>query len=211
MTRTLAVFGLSGRTGQALARAAHARGWEVRGFARPDSRLPLELAASTIRSTFDDTQALNDVVADTDAVCCVLGPRSPHTDVFCAAATDAIVQAMTRTGGDRLLCQTGAMIGPDAGNRSRPMRWMAQAFARRQPDGARDRLRQEEIVQTSGLRWTLVKPPRLADGPARHRVRAGPAQRVGLLSRISRADLAEFLIAEIEGQRFVRQRVYVVG
>ncbi len=211
MTRPLAVFGLSGRTGQALAQAAQSRGWSVRGFARPGSQLPPQLQTSTIRGTFADAEALNDVVAGTDAVCCVLGPRPPYTDVFCAAATDAIVQAMKRTGCNRFLCQTGAMIGPDAGNRSRPMHWMAQAFARRQPEGARDRLRQEEIVQASSLRWTLVKPPRLTDGRARHGVRAGPGQHVGLLSRISRADLAEFLIAEIEGQRFVRQRVYVVG
>ncbi len=56
-----------------------------------------------------------------------------------------------------------------------------------------------------------MKPPRLTDGPAAGRVRAPAGVRVGLLSRISRADLAAFMLDEIERGTFVRQRVFVRG
>jgi len=61
----------------------------------------------------------------------------------------------------------------------------------------------------SGLNWTLAKPPRLMDAPPTGRVRAGPTLRVGLLSRISRSDLAGFLVDEMTHPWHLQQRVYV--
>ncbi|MDH5727343.1 MAG: NAD(P)H-binding protein, partial [Nitrospira sp.] len=104
--------------------------------------------------------------------------------------------------------QTGAMIGP-APSRSRPMEWMARTFARWQPQAIRDREEQERLVESSQLDWTIVKPPRLTDSPPQGRVQASASLRVGLLSRISRADLAAFILDEVQAGRFVRQRTFV--
>ncbi len=146
------------------------------------------------------------------AVCCVFGQRPPYRDVFCEAATRTIVGAMRAAGCDRLVCQTGAMIGSGQGlRRSRPMEWMARSFERRHPAIAHDRAAQERIVLESGLRWTIVKPPRLTGGRARGRVRAAPDLPVGLLSSIRRADLAAFLLHETETCAFLRRRVVVKG
>ena len=139
--------------------------------------------------------------------CVLIGPRAPYTDVFCAAATVGVVAAMREAGVRRLVCQTGAMIGP--GNRTRPFEWMARAFARRQPAAARDRVDQERVVQDSGLDWTTVKPPRLTESPLRHVVDAGHALRVGLLSSITRADLAAFILDAIEQSGHVGARLFV--
>ena len=57
--------------------------------------------------------------------------------------------------------------------------------------------------------WTIAKPPRLTDAPLSGRVRADPALRVGLLSCISRSDLAAFLLGEVAVTRHLQQRVYV--
>jgi uncharacterized protein YbjT (DUF2867 family) len=99
------------------------------------------------------------------------------------------------------------MIGP--GNRTLPFEWVARSFARRQPAAARDREDQERVVQESGLAWTIVKPPRLSDGARRHAVDAGPALRVGLLSSITHADLAAFILDAIEESRHEGERVFV--
>lgn len=208
---TLAIFGLTGRTGLTLAQAARARGITVRGMTRgsqPFAELP---DVGLVRGTFADSDRVAETVAATDAVCCVVGPRPPSREAFCAAATAAIVAGMRAAGCRRLLCLTGAMIGSAPGTRSRPMEWMARSFARHAPELARDRVEQERVVEASGLDWTIVKPPRLTDGLAAGRVRAGTDLRVGLLSKISRADLAAFMLNEIEHGAFVRQRVFVRG
>ncbi len=208
MSRALAVFGITGGTGRAIAREAASRGWMVRGLVRPDSRVPDGLpTAHTVRGDFADRTRVVETVTGADAVCVLIGPRAPSTDVFCAAATEAVLAAMHKAGVRRLVCQTGAMIGP--GNRTRPFEWMARAFARRQPAAARDRVDQERVVRESGLDWTIVKPPRLTDGTLRHVVEAGPSLRVGLLSRITRADLAAFILDTIEQSRHIGARVFV--
>lgn len=211
MVRKLAIFGISGRTGRELAKVAVLRGWEVCGFVRPTSMVEGGIDNGRIvRGNFNELDRVIETIANSEAVRCMIGPRPPYTDAFCPTATAAIIAAMKQTGCYRLVCQTGAMIGP-APNRSRPMEWMARVFARWQPQSAQDREEQERLVEASGLDWTIVKPPRLTDSLPQGRVQAGSSLRIGLLSTISRADLAAFIIDEVQTGRFVRQRIFVKG
>ena len=89
------------------------------------------------------------------------------------------------------------------------MAWMASWYRRRRPDQARDRDEQERIVMASGLDWTIVKPPRLTSARPCGRLVAGPELPVGLLSYISRADLATFMLDEIARPRFIGKCVVV--
>jgi putative NADH-flavin reductase len=202
----IAIFGVSGRTGQALVTGARARGWSVRGFGRISSEAPV--GTIMIHGGFGDVERLREVVRGADAVCCLLGPRPPYTDAFCAAATGAIIAAMTAADRRRLLCVTGAMVG-DVPSRSPPMTWVAALLRWRRPAMVRDRAEQEAVVAGSALDWTLIKPPRLTDARPTGRIAAGPDVPVGLLSSISRADLAAFTLDAISDPTLVRERVIV--
>jgi putative NADH-flavin reductase len=203
---TIAVFGISGRTGQALTSAARARDWAVRSYGRISSVAPM--GAVVIRGDLADTGQVTNVTRDADAVCLVFGPRASQPDAFCARATRVVVEAMRAVGCRRLLAVTGAMIG-EAPNRSRPMEWAARWAQARRPALARDREEQEEVILRSGLDWTIIKPPRLTLAPGTGRIAAAADLRVGLLCHLSRADLAEFMLDEIEQPRFGCQRVFV--
>jgi putative NADH-flavin reductase len=211
MIHKLAIFGISGRTGRELAKAASLKGWEIRGFARPTSSVDESIVDyEIVRGSFTERKQVVQTIADSEAVCCTIGPGSPYKDVFCSIATAAIIEAMHQTGCRRLVCQTGAMIGP-APNRTRPMEWLARAFASQHPEIARDREEQEQIIRSSNLEWTIVKPPRLSDSPPRNRVKASTILRIGLMSRISLADLVAFILDEVQACRYSRQRVFVKG
>lgn len=158
-----------------------------------------------------DPDAVREVVAGTRAVICVLGPRPPFREAFCAAATAAILEAMQACGVRRFVCQTGAMIGALPPNVSGPMRWAAHRFAATHPAVAGDRAEQETRVRASSVDWTLVKPPRLTNRRLRGPVAAGPTLPVGLLSSVGRPALAAFLLDEVEHPRFIGQVVYVRG
>lgn len=205
----VAVFGISGRTGEALIEAAQARALELVGLARRPLVLPFAAHVRVHVGDLSDPEAVHQVVTGTQAVICVFGPRPPHREVFCAEATENIIAAMRAGGTARLLCQTGAMVGALPHNVSLPMRWMAHRFARSRPLVAADRAAQERLVRASRLDWTLVKPPRLRTGAARRPVRAGSALPVGLLASIRRSALAGFLLDELAAERFVGQAVYV--
>ena len=209
---TIAVFGASGLTGRALLARIAARGWPARVLVRREGAglVPSKHLAVRVGNLLTP-EDVSDVVTGSDTVCCVFGPRLGTPDVFCAEAMRIIVEAMKRHGVRRLICLTGAMIGDYPQNRSPALRWMARAFAKRQPALAADRAEQERIARDSGLDWTLVKPARLTDGPRTGRVFVGPELRVGLLSKVSRSDLAEAILEEAGRPGFVGRAVFVAS
>ncbi len=145
------------------------------------------------------------------AAICVFGPRPPYTDIFCEAATATIIAAMQRLGMRRLVCQTGGLIGDYPWNRTSPFQLMGSLSNRRWPQQASDREGQERVVMHSGLAWIIVKPPRLTRRAARGKWTAGAGVRLGMLSSITRRDLAAFLLEEALRPRYMNQRVFVRG
>jgi len=61
-----------------------------------------------------------------------------------------------------------------------------------------DKERQEALVTASDLDWTIVRPARLTSGPLTRRLRAQPRLRITIRDSVSRADVAEFVLTELE-------------
>ncbi len=208
----IAVFGGSGATGKALISSAVGKGLRARALERRygsiDPGLPrIEVLQGSVLSAEDVLATLRGC----GAAICVFGPRPPYADIFCKAATANIVSAMRQLGIQRLVCQTGALIGEYRANRTLPFQVMGDMSNRRWPQQAHDRKEQEQVVTHSGLAWTIVKPPRLTNGRAKGKWAAGPDVRVGMLSSIAREDLAAFLLAETLMPRYIGQAVFIRG
>ena len=73
-----------------------------------------------------------------------------------------------------------------------------------------DKEKQEVLVKSSGLDWTLVQPAALTDRAATH---AWLADTDGVIRRpeISRADVAAFLVSLVEGPGAFRATVTLSG
>ncbi len=68
---------------------------------------------------------------------------------------------------------------------------------------------QWKVLSASGLDFTMVMPPMLTDGQARGKFRVdGEALPPGG-SQIARADVADFMMAQVEGRDWVGKGVYV--
>ena len=197
-TLWLAVFGASGASGRALIDAALDRGHTVRAQCRAASTWTAPGSVEVFRGEPVDPVVARATVAGANAVVLLFGPRPPHRDVFCAAATRTVIEAMKHKEVHRLLCVTGAMAGVDTAHLTFPARLMAAAFRRSRPEVAADRDEQERLVRDSGLAWTLVKPPRLTHSPHVSGCSAAADARIGLRSSISRATLADFMLQAIE-------------
>lgn len=69
-----------------------------------------------------------------------------------------------------------------------------------------DKEAQERIIASSGLDWVIVRPGALTNGPSRNAFRAGSD--VGnwfVPSRISRADVATFMLGQLTGGEYLRR------
>jgi putative NADH-flavin reductase len=209
MTHKICIFGASGATGLALTQLAREDGHCVVAFVRSQpakEKLPpgVTVVVGNLLNRNDVEQAL----ARCEAIICAIGPRSSSPEVFCADSTQNIIEAMKAQGVRRLVCITGAMIG-DYPHLSWFMRRMKNSYQKQQSALARDRAEQEQRVATSGLDWTLIKPPRLTGGPARGRVRSGENLSIGALSSISRLDLSRFILDGMETPGYIGKRVVV--
>jgi len=206
----VAIFGATGRTGACVVDAFTRAGCSARALARSPGALS-DSPAAEVSGELTDPDAVDATLNGCVAACLVFGPRPPHTDAFCAEATESIVSGMKRCGVPRIVCQTGAMIGSYSNNRTAIFELVSGLFRRRQPEAHEDRVRQEDAVRSSGLDWTVVKPPRLTMGGPSRRLRMGPDVKVGLMSSVSRQDLGTLIVREVIRPQFSGVTVFVRG
>ena len=73
-----------------------------------------------------------------------------------------------------------------------------------------DKEKQEELIKSSSLNWTLVQPVGLTDKPATHNWLAD-TQGVIRRREMSRADVAEFLVSLVGSEHYSRSTVALSG
>ncbi|MBS1152205.1 MAG: NmrA family protein [Myxococcaceae bacterium] len=199
----IAIVGGTGRTGRRLVDAALNAGHTVRVLCRQAFD---KEGIEEVRGDALDPARLRTLVHRADAVVCVLGPTRSSPPDLCSRSTALLVEAMKAEGVKRLVVQTGAMIGhPCLG----PFyRWMA----RRRSKAAQleDRRAQERVVQSSGLDWTLVRPPRLTQRKGTGAARVGTELPIRMLSSVARVDLAQVLLRAATTSQWTGEGVAVL-
>lgn len=199
----LVVFGASGRTGRALVQQALQRGHDVTAFARRADRLSdLPGGARVVEGDVYDAVTVRRAVAGSEAVLMALGhTKTSAPDVLETAARHVIV-AMEAAGVRRLVTVMGAGVqlpGEQRGLGGRFMVGLMRLFARKLLHDAQIHV---DLVANSGLDWTVVRPPRLTNGPHTGRYRSGNL-RLGPFHKISRADVADFMLRLVEEGTYI--------
>ena len=117
--------------------------------------------------------------------------------------TKAAIEAMRRAGVRRLVVQSSLGAGDSGQQLPQPFRLFAKV-ALAKPIA--DHNAQEDAVRASGLDWTIVRPPGLTDQPATGEWLALEVGDGGTLNgRISRADLAAFILASLDSDAAGRE------
>jgi len=191
----LLILGASGGTGLALIRQAHERGHEITAFVRSPQKLASLADRVTVRQ--DDPLSITElapVLPGHDAVLSALGPPGPGKTTILRAAAHSTVEAMQADGVRRLMVVSAAVLFDDLG--------VLGGLLRRTllKNVAEDSAEMERIVMASGLDWTIARPPRLTNGPltGHYRTENEHLPDGTALSSISRADVAHFLLSELE-------------
>lgn len=201
----LLVVGATGGLGREVVAAACARGLVTVALARRLPEVPFPADVEISRGDVLDPSSLTAAVGNSDAVICALGtpsPRRPST--LLRDGSQNLVDAMAQAGVRRLVCVTLLGIGESAANTSVFYR---QVILRFLAPMVPDKRAQERVARSSGLDWTLVRPPRFADGKPRGDVRVIREGERGRLGHVVRADLARFLVECAAEGRYMRQAV----
>ena len=193
----LAVFGASGRTGRPLVEQALAQGHEVRALVRDPAKLPLQHERLLlVRGDAINAADVARTVEGADAVLSALGQTKGSPKDLQTVATRHMVAAMKAHGVARVISLTGAGVRDPE---DRP-KFVDRVFGLLLAVAARNVLQDAKAhaggLRESGLAYTLVRGPRLTEGP-----RTG-VYKVGYVGKdsgtqVSRADIADFMLRQL--------------
>jgi putative NADH-flavin reductase len=205
----LFILGATGGTGQELVSQALERRHRVTAFVRSPEKLgaPRE-GLTVVRGDLLDADALGAALAGQDAVLSAVAPPGPGRTTITRDGARATVAAMSAAGVRRLLVLGVAVLFDDAGLLARMLR---KTFLRNVAD---DSAAMELVVKASRLDWTIVRPPRLTNGPRTGRYGIADdtlPPGAGGTAKISRADVAHFLLDEVERPAHVRRVVGIAN
>lgn len=199
------VFGAGGRTGSHVVKEALAADHQVVAFARTPEKIALAHPNLTVvQGDVRDAGQVEAAVAQGEAVISVLGPTQNRPDYQVSQGLGHILAAMLAHGLRRLVVSAGAgvrMPEDRPGLVDRIIVGLLKRFSRHVYE---DMVRAVALVQAADLDWTIVRVPRLVDGPTSGQVRTGyVGQGTGM--SLSRADLAAFLVQQLESETYLRQ------
>ena len=183
------VFGATGGTGIELCKQAVEAGHHVTAYVRNPEKLILESPnLIKVKAELNDTVAMENAIKDKDAVLSSLGGKGLLSrDTTCSVGTKAIISAMKKEGVARIIVLSSYGVGPN--NRSL-LPWAVRGMLYHP---LADKDEQEADILASGLDYTIVRPPRLKDEPARgDYLELDQGKLPG--TEISRADVASFML-----------------
>ena len=197
----IALFGATGGTGQQVLAQALEQGHDIKALARN----PATLQTAPGRLTVIVGDVLNpaqvaDCVQGTDAVICVLGTRPGGAPIE-ALGTAVILGAMQAQGVRRLIAVTSMGVG-DSKDQVPLFFKVLMQLALKKVMAAKEE--QERLIRASGLDWTIVRPGGLTDGPKTGNYRSGLDKSL-TAARLSRADVADFVLQQLGDARFLHQ------
>ena len=145
-------------------------------------------------------------VAGQEAVLSALGVRSPLGEELITPSLHALVPAMQEHGVRRLIWLSALGVGQTR-EQAPAMLWLPFSTVLRRI--GRDKAGGEEYLRSTDLDWTLVYPPALTNGPRTGSYRSGETVNVRGLPRISRADVAEFMLGQLDDVAHIRRNAIV--
>jgi putative NADH-flavin reductase len=200
----LLILGATGPTGRLVVEEALRAGDTCTAFVRNPTALG-ELAARVTVATGDATSA-PDVVAvmpGHDAVISALGQgRSLTSGGLFARAAAAVIAAAKQSDVSRLVWMSSFGVGDTLRSASINQKLMYRTMLRWV---YADKAVADEQIRASGLAWTIVYPTALTNGPARHTYKVDERIAMKGARRISRADVAAFMVDAAHGTEWVER------
>jgi putative NADH-flavin reductase len=204
----LLIIGASRGIGLETVKAALLAGHTVRALARSAAEIAIQNPAlEKVSGDALDSGTIRSAVGGVDVVVQTLGvditPRSifERTTLF-SQSTRILVDAMKIADVKRLIAVTGLGAGDSRGHGG--FLYDAVAFPLLLKRVYDDKDVQEWIIRSSGLDWTIVRPGLLTNRPPTGRYRILTAAKDWRFGLISRADVTDFIVRQIDDRTLIQ-------
>jgi putative NADH-flavin reductase len=208
----VAIFGASGETGTLLTERSLAAGYEIAALLRRPAEFALRDRVRVVEGNAFDAIAVRQTIAGADVVLSALGARTRRREDVLERAVPLIVAAMRETGVRRIIALGSAGAKEDS-LKLQPAyrRWISEKilYTTLLKWPVASQVAQWKTLSASNLDWTMVMPPMLTNGKGRgvYRIDGEALPRNG--SRIARADVAQFMMQQIDSKQWIGKGVYI--
>ncbi len=199
------VIGATRGIGLCFVEQALDRGHSVTALVRDPGKLKIgHEQLDVVHGDVLDAAAVKQAVAGHDAVCSCLGigPTREPVTLF-SEGTRNILAAMRESHVRRLICVTGIGAGDSRDHGGFLYDKLVQPFLLKTIYEDKDR--QEELIRASDVEWVLVRPGFLTDGAAGSGYRALTDLTGVKAGKISRADVADFMLDQLGSDDYLCQ------
>lgn len=203
----LTIVAATGGIGRHLLRQAIEAGHDVTALVRSPEKITDPVRAVFADLAHPDVPELAEAIKGADAILSALGARTKAESGVAWRGTAALVEAAREARTRRLIVVSAAPMGT-FGSPERPhpprhdpgdgffMRHLGAPFAKTMfRTHYEDLARMEDVVRDSGLDWTISRPPKLTDGPLTRRYRTAIDRNIRGGFSVSRADVADQMLA----------------
>ncbi len=207
-TMKILVMGAAGKTGRAVVEQALAAGHEVMAFVHKAG----DYNVANVRVIEGDATAeaeIEKAVLGQDAVLDTIGGKTPYKETTLeSSAARTIIKAMQKNGVRRLVVTSMLGVKESKANATFFVRLLVATFLR----GAnKDKAAMESAVESSGLDWIILRPAILTDDPAKGNIRVFDAEVGDKAHKITRTDLAAFMITQLSSDQYLHQPVTIAN
>jgi putative NADH-flavin reductase len=201
------VFGASGKTGSLVVEKAVSAGHEVTAFVH-DAAQYHRSGLRVVAGDAGDSAAVRKAITGQDAVIDTIGGKTPYKDTNLErTAAQNIVESMHSESVRRLVVVS--MMGIGESKEQAPF-WYEHLLMPTYLRGAdKDKTAMESAVQSSGLDFVIARPPVLTEDPATGSFTIVPHSHKA--HKITRADLAQFLIDQLTDSQHLGKAVTVAN
>ncbi len=199
----LLVIGATRGIGRNLVELALDREFAVTALVRKPGQLPVSHdRLRVLKGDIRDRETVTRAVEDQDAVCITIGinPTRKPVTVFSEGAKN-VIEAMTHSAANLLICVTGIGAGDSKNHGGFFYDKIFNPLLLKTIYEDKDR--QEELVRNSDLEWVVVRPGFLTNKPLTGTYRALTELQGVTAGKISRADVAHFILSEIKEKAYL--------
>jgi len=207
----IVIFGASGGTGRELVQQGLALGHEVTAFVRNPASMHGQSNIRVVVGDARDAATVFRAVAGQQAVLSALGSHSLRDNSLLPEAIPGVLAAMQQHQVQRLIVLGAAGAWPGA---TRQVSWVGKlvvGFLRttllRRPFEAQRAM--QELIHASETEWTVVQPPFLLNAPGRGLFQVSGEGLPSRGMRIARADVAQFMLAQLTSTEWVRKSPFL--
>jgi putative NADH-flavin reductase len=200
--KKLLILGGTRGIGQHVVTQALQAGHEVTVFARTADKIPVQdHRLHLVSGTVTDGSRLSQAVRGQDVVISALGQgMSLKADSLIQRSVPVILSAMQVQRVRRLIFTSALGVGDSIADAPLFSRMMVRFLLK---DIYADKIVGEALIRRSDLDWTLVQPPQLTNGPLTRKYRVGEHLKLRGIPRISRADVAHFILTQLDDTTYV--------